>query len=150
MDGMRYMIFIKWVDKLPNHYLQLAFKLKSWGIGILPMDYATFLKHRFDGHKNLLSITCDIESQKNKLNTLQPTLNFAIRRGRFTLYDVSSFSSPNSNAEELKRNYRFFALPAQYDEIAKAIALDIFSQKYDELSWPGGRNSKLPYDVLSN
>ena len=150
MDSIHHTVLIKWIDKLPDHYFRLASKLKFWNINIVPMDYTDVLKHRFTRHKNILSITSGIESQKNKLKILQPSLNFAIKRGRLTFYDISSFSNPNKNIEELRAFYKFIPLPDRYDEIAKSIAMDILSQTHDEMGWPGGKRSKLPYDVLSN
>ena len=142
-----FIIFIQWTSHLPEDYFIIAKLFRPWDIRVVPIKYDQLMKYHLNSHKIVLSITLDMTLTQLKLKTLQRFLNFPIKTGRLTFFDISSYSNLNTESEYFKKYYKFFPLPMKYTDIVEKVASYFFVQNKSENYWPGGRRSRLPYDV---
>ncbi len=143
-----FIIFIQWLSHLPDDYPIIVDLFRPLGIRVLPIKYDQLTKYRLNTYKIVLSITPDLVSTKIKLETLRRSLNFPIKIGRLTFFDLSSYSNLNTKLEYFRESYKFFPLPMKYIDIVQLVASHFYTHSSSERYWPGGRKSKLPYDVL--
>ena len=148
--GRDYIILIKWDKDLPHYYRELVALFKAWGIGVLPLRYEELSRYHFNTHRCVLSITTNLEEQKHKSKALNSFLSFVVKRGKITLYDISSYSNLSEELEYFGKYYTFLPLPMTYRDLVKIVATRALVGQGNENHWPGGKSSKLPYDVQEN
>lgn len=140
----RVAILVKWHGRTPPALGVLAAPLRSWGVALLPIGHDRLAAHRFGGHRHVLSLTTDPEGQEAKLRLLSGALGFAIRRGRLTLLDVTSFPDPGTRLADDGGRHRIIPLPMDADGLARLVAEEALSKEEDAGRWPGGRRARIP------
>ena len=147
---INFIIFAQWKAQLPKDYPIIVELFRTYGIRVVPIQYNQIMNYHFNSHKIILSITPDLASSELKLKALKRYLNFSMKTGKFTFYDISSCRNFNTENKYLKKYYKFFPLPMKYDDIVQVVAHHFHDESISGTFWPGGRRSKLPYDVTES
>jgi hypothetical protein len=150
MEGERialdnHIFFIKFSEKMPEHYFQLAQLLGEWNITLVPLTFAQWQEIPRHHLQFVLTAVTDLSSRRGFGEMQISLLALAAFSRRICLFNLNSFEPPAILNKLNKNNYYFhFPLPGDYRNLARSMAKLYYQLKKGEELWPGGRRFKLP------
>ncbi|EQC44827.1 hypothetical protein [Bacteriovorax sp. Seq25_V] len=145
MKGSVYVLYLQFEKKLDEKFLTLSRVYSQYGMTLVPISVEDFKTMSFTSPQYVLAIVRDITSLKEYKSLLKRYLNYMMRTGKVTLFELSSFEVIQE--VKLLKEGRVFQerLPMTMfqtvDLVGRKIYLDLTS---GSKRWPGGRRAKLP------
>lgn len=140
-----YVLYLQYEAKLDERFFKLSASFNQYGISLIPITPEEFKQLPMTGHEYVLATLRDMNSYKLHRELLKRYLNYCLRSGKVTLFEMSSFEHFH-DAKLIKENKIFFErLPVTVFQL-----IDIVGRKiYNDLmttskKWPGGRRARLP------
>ena len=148
MDGKNqevYIYFLRLEGELPWYFFRMANYLSEYSVTLVPVTVRE-LADLASPNKQYVVTACVNLSQNQILKRIrQKYLDFTLLNRKFALFHLSSFQEFDIAAKaRYNKCYTFYQLPTDMKQVALDIALKIYEESKDKLSWPGGRRSKLP------
>lgn len=151
LNEPKYLFFLQLSQRLPDSYFRLAAYLIDYDVTLVPIYLNDLLKISVnDFRPSILMLNNSLESNNNYQIYRKKFLDFALQTNKYVIYEISSFS-PNPNSYKVRKNeyYNYYQLPIEIEYLASEIARIAYKHSSVKSAWPGGKNFRLPNQVLS-
>lgn len=145
MKSSVYVLYLQFDKKLDENYLKLSQKFLEFGMILVPISVEEFKLLNVANHEYVLAVVRDMQSFKIYMNLLTRYLNYMMRTGKVTLFELNSFHCNHDTKFLRDKKVIQERLPVSLfklvDIVGRKIYHDITS---GSKRWPGGRRAKLP------
>lgn len=145
MKGSVYVLYLQFEKKLDEKFLTLSRVYSQYGMTLVPISLSEFKTMSFTSPQYVLAVIKDINSLKEYKALLKRYLNYMMRTGKVTLFELCSFEVihevkllKDSNVVQERLPMTMFQ---SVDLVGRRIYQDLTS---GSKKWPGGRRAKLP------
>lgn len=140
-----YVLYLQFETKLDERFFNLSNSFNHYGISLIPITPAEFKQLPMTGHEYVMAVIRDMNSLKEYRALLKRYLNYCVRNGKATLFELSSFET-NQDLKFIKEQKVFVErLPITIFQLIDIVGRKIYNDLMNSSKkWPGGRRARLP------
>lgn len=140
-----YVLYLQYEQKLDERFFHLSNSFNKYGISLIPISPDEFKQLPMTSHEYVLVTLRDIGSLKAHRALLKRYLNYCLRSGKVSLFELSSFEH-NHDVKLIKDQKVFYErLPLSVFQLIDLVGRKIYNDLITtSKKWPGGRRARLP------
>lgn len=145
MKRNMHVLYLQFEPKVDKNFLTLSRVFSQFGMTLVPITVENFKRLKIDRHEYVLALVKDMRSVKIYRSLLKRYLNYALRTGKATLFEFSSFETLHDSKMLRDEVVSQIRLPSTMFQMAEVIGRKIYKDiTLQPKRWPGGRRVKLP------